>query len=82
MARRTQTPPREPREPARLTAMLARDTGTVKGPMDQPLPARGASAPPAGARRLGTALLAIHPECPAQIVQLPIDRVLSSATAN
>jgi len=30
MAQRTQPPPREPRGPARLTAMLAKDNGTVK----------------------------------------------------
>lgn len=35
MAQRTQTPPREPRQPARLTAMLVKDDGPVKGPTDQ-----------------------------------------------
>ena len=40
MAPRTQTPPREPRQPVRLTAMLASDHGTVKRQVDQPVAAR------------------------------------------
>ncbi len=49
MAQCTQTPPREPREPARLTRILARDNGSVKEPASGGTKAAAPTLEPQGA---------------------------------